>query len=106
MAKLNDNQAKLFTDRNWGVIATVREDGSPHATPVWIDYDGESVLVNSAYGRTKVKNIERDPRATVTVRPAVGTSSSTGAHATTSTRWRRSTSVKTSIRISVRASGA
>src|SRR4029450_7986845 len=70
MAKLNDKQAKLFTDRNWGVIATVREDGSPHATPVWIDYDGESVLVNSAYGRTKVKNIERDPRATVTVLPA------------------------------------
>jgi PPOX class probable F420-dependent enzyme len=70
MATLNDKQAKLFTDRNWGVIATVREDGSPHATPVWIDYDGKSVLVNSAYGRTKVKNIERDPRATVTVLPA------------------------------------
>ena len=70
MAKLSEKQAKLFTDRNWGVIATVREDGSPQATPVWIDYDGDSVLVNSAYGRTKVKNIERDPRATVTVLPA------------------------------------
>jgi PPOX class probable F420-dependent enzyme len=70
MAKLNEKQAKLFTDKNWGVIATVREDGSPQATPVWIDYDGESVLVNSAHGRTKVKNIERDPRATVTVLPA------------------------------------
>jgi PPOX class probable F420-dependent enzyme len=70
MAKLNEKQAALFTDRNWGVIATIREDGSPQATPVWIDYDGENVLVNSAYGRTKVKNIERDPRATVTVLPA------------------------------------
>lgn len=70
MATLNEKQAALFTDRNWGVIATVREDGSPHATPVWIDYDGENVLVNSAYGRTKVTNIERDPRATVTVLPA------------------------------------
>ena len=68
--KLSEKQAKLFTDRNWGVIATVREDGSPQATPVWIDYDGESILVNSAYGRTKVNNIERDPRATVTVLPA------------------------------------
>ena len=37
---------------------------------MWIDYDGENVLVNSAHGRTKVKNIERDPRATVTVLPA------------------------------------
>ena len=70
MATLNAKQAKLFTDRNWGVIATVREDGSPQATPVWIDYDGQNVLVNSARGRTKVRNIERDPRATVTVLPA------------------------------------
>ena len=70
MATLNEKQAKLFTDRNWGVIATIREDGSPHATPVWIDYDGENVLVNSARGRMKVKNVERDPRATVTVLPA------------------------------------
>jgi PPOX class probable F420-dependent enzyme len=66
MATLNEKQAKLFTDRNWGVIATIREDGSPQVTPVWIDYDGENVLVNSARGRTKVTNIERDPRATVT----------------------------------------
>ena len=70
VAILNDKQAKLFTDRNWGVIATIREDGSPQATPVWIDYDGENVLVNSAQGRTKVKNIARDPRATVCVLPA------------------------------------
>jgi PPOX class probable F420-dependent enzyme len=70
MATLNEKQAALFTGRNWGVIATVRADGSPQATPVWVDYDGENVLVNSARGRTKVKNIERDPRATVTVLPA------------------------------------
>jgi PPOX class probable F420-dependent enzyme len=70
MGKLNDKQAALFTDRNWGVIATIREDGSPQATPVWIDYDGEDVLVNSARGRSKVVNLERDPRATVTVLPA------------------------------------
>jgi len=70
MATLNEKQAALFTGRNWGVIATIRVDGSPQATPVWVDYDGENVLVNSARGRTKVKNIERDPRATVTVMPA------------------------------------
>jgi len=70
VATLNEKQAKLFTDRNWGVIATIREDGSPQATPVWIDYDGENVLVNSAQGRTKVKNVARDPRATVCVLPA------------------------------------
>ena len=46
MANLNEKRAALFTSRNWGVIATIREDGSPQATPVWIDYDGENVLVN------------------------------------------------------------
>ena len=47
MATLSEKLAKLFTDRNWGVIGTLREDGSPQATPLWID-DGENVLVNSA----------------------------------------------------------
>jgi len=57
MTTLNEKQATLFTDRNWGVIATVREDGSPHATPVWIDYDGENVLVNSAYGGQRSRTL-------------------------------------------------
>jgi PPOX class probable F420-dependent enzyme len=70
MAMLNKKQAKLFTDRNWGVITTIREDGSPQAAPVWIDYDGANVPVNSAHGRTKLRNVEREPRATVTVLPA------------------------------------
>jgi Pyridoxamine 5'-phosphate oxidase len=43
MGLLSEKQAALFTGRNWGVIATIREDGSPQATPVWIDYDGENV---------------------------------------------------------------
>ena len=70
MATLTDEQAQLFLGKNFGAVATIRPDGTPHVTPVWIDYDGENVLVNSAHGRTKVKNIERDPRATVTVLPA------------------------------------
>jgi PPOX class probable F420-dependent enzyme len=39
-------------------------------TPVWVDYDGENVLVNSAYGRCKVRNIQRDPRVAIVVLPA------------------------------------
>ena len=73
MATLNEKQeAALFTDRNWGVIATIRvRDGSPQeATPVWIDYDGENVLIKQRPREDQVKNIERDPRATVTVLPA------------------------------------
>ena len=46
-------------------LATVNEDGQPQVTPVWIDYDGENLRVNSAAGRRKVENMEERPRVTV-----------------------------------------
>jgi PPOX class probable F420-dependent enzyme len=42
-------------------------DGSPQVTPVWIDYDGEYLRVNSAKGRLKDRNIRRDPRVAVSL---------------------------------------
>jgi PPOX class probable F420-dependent enzyme len=70
MASLTEQQAKLFEGKNWGTVATLRQDGSPHATPVWVDYDGEHVLFNTAVGRAKERHLRRDPRVTVTVLPA------------------------------------
>jgi PPOX class probable F420-dependent enzyme len=67
MAKLTDKQAGLFRDKNWGTVVTLRDDGSPHATPVWIDTDGEHVLFNTAIGRAKERHLRRDPRIAVTV---------------------------------------
>jgi PPOX class probable F420-dependent enzyme len=67
MAKLTDKQAKLFLDKNLGVVATIRKDGTPQLTPTWIDYDGESILFNTAEGRAKPRNIRRDPRVTIFV---------------------------------------
>jgi len=67
---LSENAAELFLGRNWGNLVDIRPDGSPHVTPVWVDYDGEHVLVNSAYGRCKVRNIQRDPRVAIDVLPA------------------------------------
>jgi PPOX class probable F420-dependent enzyme len=67
MAKLSDDQAKLLTDPNIAVIATIRPDGTPQVTPTWIDYDGEHVLVNTAAGRAKAANLQRDPRVSVFV---------------------------------------
>ena len=45
MAKLSEKQADLFRGKNWATVVTLREDGSPHATPVWIDTDGENAIV-------------------------------------------------------------
>jgi PPOX class probable F420-dependent enzyme len=42
-------------------------NGQPQATPVWCSYDGEHILINSARGRQKDRNMERDPRVTILV---------------------------------------
>jgi PPOX class probable F420-dependent enzyme len=70
MAKLSEKQAELLRGKNWGTVVTLREDGSPHATPVWIDTDGENVIFNTAIGRAKEQHLRRDPRVAVTVLPA------------------------------------
>ena len=43
------------------------KDGSPQVTPVWFDYDGSHIRVNSALGRVKDKNIRRDPRVSMSI---------------------------------------
>ena len=67
-AKLSDAEARLFAEgRNFGTFVTLRADGSPHATPVWVDFDGENVVINTAQGRAKYRNLKRDPRVAVSV---------------------------------------
>jgi len=70
MAKLTEKQAELFRGRNWATVTTLRADGSPHSTPVWIDTDGENVVFNTVIGRAKERHLRRDPRASVVVLPA------------------------------------
>ena len=43
----------LFEKKTFASLATVMPDGTPQVTPVWVDYDGRSVIVNSARGRQK-----------------------------------------------------
>lgn len=50
----------LFKKRAFGHLATLMPDKSPHVTPVWIDYDGKFLLVNSVKGRQKDRNMRRD----------------------------------------------
>jgi PPOX class probable F420-dependent enzyme len=52
---------KLSEPTFWQLV-TVNRDGSPTATPVWIEVDGDHVLVNTAIGRLKERNARRDPR--------------------------------------------
>jgi PPOX class probable F420-dependent enzyme len=53
--------------RAFAQLATVNADGSPQVTPVWVDYDGTHVIVNTARGRVKAKNLERNPRVAMAI---------------------------------------
>ena len=58
---------RLFQQKNLIFISTINLDGSPQLTPVWGDYDNGHVLVNTAEGRLKHKNVLRDPRVAISV---------------------------------------
>lgn len=64
---LSEKARELLTGRNFGHLATLMPDGSPQVTPVWVDTDGSDVLVNTAAGRLKWRNVQRDPRVALDV---------------------------------------
>jgi PPOX class probable F420-dependent enzyme len=62
-----DNFRELFHKKAFAHLATMMKDGTPQVTPVWCDYDGTHIVVNSAKGRTKDKNMRRDPNVALSV---------------------------------------
>jgi PPOX class probable F420-dependent enzyme len=67
MVKLNEKAINILKGKNFAFLATINKDGSPQVTPVWVDTDGTKVLINTAVGRAKERNISRDPRVAVAV---------------------------------------
>jgi PPOX class probable F420-dependent enzyme len=59
--------SRLIQGKNFGFLATLMPDGSPQVTPTWLDIEGEYIIVNTAQGRLKHKNVLRDPRVAVSV---------------------------------------
>ena len=57
----------LFQKRAFGSFTTLMPDGSPQTTPVWVDFENGKVVVNTALGRQKDKNVRHDPRVAVTL---------------------------------------
>jgi PPOX class probable F420-dependent enzyme len=57
----------LFGKRAFAHLATMMPDGKPQVTPVWVDYDGEYILINSAQGRQKVRNVKKDPNVSMAI---------------------------------------
>jgi PPOX class probable F420-dependent enzyme len=68
MAKLEEKQRKFLEENPFvGTATTLRADGSPHSTIVWVDVDDGKVSFNTARGRAKTEHLEKDPRASLLV---------------------------------------
>jgi PPOX class probable F420-dependent enzyme len=70
MNRLNDKAIALLKGKNFVYLATINKDGSPQVTPLWVDTDGKNVVLNTAIGRAKERNIGRDPRVALSVHDA------------------------------------
>jgi PPOX class probable F420-dependent enzyme len=62
MAELSESVRKALEAPNFWHVATVNPDGSPQSSAVWVDMRGDRIMINSALGRKKTRNLERDPR--------------------------------------------
>lgn len=61
---------ELLKAKNFVVVSTLRPDGSVHAAPTWVDVQDGKPVLNTAEGRAWPRNLERDPRVTLTVQNA------------------------------------
>ena len=62
MATIPEKYHDILQKSAFAQLATLMPDGSPHVSPVWFEYDGKNILINSAKGRVKDRNMRRDPR--------------------------------------------
>ena len=67
MTKLNETQQQFLENPYVGVVTTLRKDGSPHSTVVWVDVEDGVPSFNTALGRKKPANLKQDPRAALLV---------------------------------------
>ncbi|HSF28539.1 MAG TPA: PPOX class F420-dependent oxidoreductase [Nitrosopumilaceae archaeon] len=65
--EIDESVLSLLTGKNFAFVATLMKDGSPQITPTWIDFDGKAILINTAEGRVKQKNLSRDPRIAISI---------------------------------------
>ena len=61
------SHADLFQKKSFASLATLMPDGKPQVTPVWVEFDGHHVIINTAEGRQKDKNLQRDKRVALSL---------------------------------------
>ncbi len=66
-ATIEGRSEELLQAKNFCLVSTIRNDGSVHSAPVWVDVQDGRPVLNTAEGRAWPANLERDPRVTLTV---------------------------------------
>lgn len=66
-ASLDDTARRLLDGKNFATVATLLPDGSPQTSVVWVTRDGDQVLFSTVAARRKARNLERDPRVSVSI---------------------------------------
>jgi PPOX class probable F420-dependent enzyme len=64
---LDDTAKELLGGRNFAALTTLLPGGGPSTHIMWVDADGDHILINTETGRQKYRNIQQDPRVAVTV---------------------------------------
>lgn len=62
-----DSHLDLLNKKAFAHLATLMPSGQPQVTPVWVDYDGRFIRFNTAEGRQKDKNLQRDGRVALSI---------------------------------------
>jgi len=67
MAQLSPAVRAFLEEPRFCVFADINDDGTPHQTVLWYELQGDTILMNTAKGRVKDRNLTRDPRASFCV---------------------------------------
>jgi PPOX class probable F420-dependent enzyme len=65
--KLSNEMRAFLAEKRFAVVATINPDGSPHQTVMWYELQGDEIMMNTAQGRVKDRNLRRDPRVSLCV---------------------------------------
>ena len=67
MAEIPAEARHLFEGKHFAHVGTINPDGSPQVSPVWVGIEGDVITFNTAAGRVKPRNLERDERVAVSI---------------------------------------
>jgi PPOX class probable F420-dependent enzyme len=64
---LSDKAQAFLNEKRFAVLATINKDGTPQQTVMWYELQGDEIMMNTAQGRLKDRNLARDPRISICI---------------------------------------